>query len=262
MHHLAEELHMCVGRRVTIGLALLLGLSFLANSARASVEIFDANNALTNLTSVTMAQLQSGYSIQVDDKLFFNWTGYGSTISGAGLGAVVDAASITVTGLDADPLNPGVNYQSGAWAITAGQIQDTKWQYDVAVVGGANIMEDASMTLLSGNVGGPTSAINITEQLSDGMGNLVAPLSVFELQLPGSFTSQIFDEKFFTPVNFVQVNKDVALSMSANATGITSFSDMSQNFSQVATPEPSSLAISVVCALGMISYGLRRRRGI
>src|SRR5262249_20633756 len=150
---------------------------FVSAQAQASVEIFDASHNLTNLTSVTMAQLQSGFSIQVDDKLFSNWTGYGSTITGTGLGAAVAASAVTRTGLDADPTNPGVEYQSGAWQITAGQIQDTKWQYDVSVVGGAKLMEDGSMTLVSGNVGGPTSSINITEQLTAADHSLVAPLS-------------------------------------------------------------------------------------
>jgi len=254
-------------RRLGMGLALFVGLAFLSTTVQASVEIFDGSHQLTGLTSVTMAQLQSGYSIQVDDKLFSNFTGYGSTISGdnasTGLGAAVAASSITVTGLDANPSNPGLDYQSAAWQISAGQLQDTKFTYDVSVVGGAKLMEDSSMTLVSGNVGGATSAITITEQVTDGATPpvLLAPLTVDQVQLPGGFSDQIFDQKFYNPVNFAQVSKDISLTMSDSATGITSFSDMQQNFSQV-VPEPSSLAIAGLGALGMIGYGLRRRKAL
>jgi hypothetical protein len=252
---------MSIGRRLSMGLALFAGFALVSTRAHASVEIFNNGVLQVGVTSVTMDLLQAGWSIQVDDKLFDHWKLYGSTITGTGLGTAVAANSITVTGLDANPLNPGVEYQSAAWQITNGQLQDTKFQYNVSVVGGAKLIEDGSMTLLSGDVGSATSAINITEHLTDGLGHLVAPLSNFEIQLPGSFTTKVFDQKFFSLVNFVQVNKDIALSMSADASGITSFSDMAQNYSQTAIPEPSSMAIAGLGALGLIGYGLRRRKG-
>jgi hypothetical protein len=242
-------------------LAFLAGLALFAPPARASVEIFDNHGNLTNLTSVTMAQLLSGYSIQVDDKLFNNFTNYSSIVTGTnattGLGSPVLASDIVVTGLDANPLNPGLNYQSTDFQISAGQHQDTAFQYDVSVVGGGKLMEDASQTLVSGNVGTPTSSIVISEQLTDGHGNLIAPLGVDEINTPGGFSGKTFDQKFFTTVNFAQVNKDIALTMSDNATGVTSFSVLQQNFSEV--PEPSTMALVAVGAMGFVGYGLRRK---
>ncbi len=252
-------------RRLGMGLAMFVGLALYATTAQASVEIYDSTNTLvTGATSVTMAQLQSGYSIQVDDKLFSGWTGYNSTISGdnasTGLGTAIAASAITVTGLDANPNNPGLNYQSGLFQITAGQTQDTTFQYTVSTVSGANLIEDSSQTLVSGNVGSATSSIVITEQVTNGATPpvLLAPLTVDEVQLPGSFSSMIFDQKFYTPVSSAQVSKDISLSMNDSATGVTSFSSLDQNFSEV--PEPSSMAIAGLGALGMIGYGLRRRK--
>jgi len=245
-----------------LALAVFCGLAICSSPVRASVEIFDTGGNLTSLTSVTMAQLQSGYSIQVDDKLFSNFTGYGSTITGTGLGGQVASSDIAVTGLDANPLNPGLRYQSADFQITAGQHQDTTFQYDVRVIGGAMLLEDASQTLVSGSVGGPTSSIVITETLTDASHNLIAPVGVDLINTPGGFSGKTFDQKFFNPVNFAHVGKDIALTMSSNATDVTSFSVMDQNFSQVPSPEPSSMAIAGLGALGLIGYGIRRRRGV
>jgi len=257
-------------RRLSMGLALSIGLALLSTPTQAAVTIFDQNGASTNLTSVTMAQLVRGYSIQVDDKLFNGFGGYVSTASGTAL--TVPAGDITVTGLSTAPnpvttgLGPGIQYNSADWSITGVGAQDTSFHYSVAIVGGAIgkfLIHDVSQTLQQGAVGaGSGSNITITEGVSTGPPPGGTPLTnpalvVNQVNTAGTFKSMLFDQQLIQNVSSAYVEKDIGL-RNTNG-GTTAFSVLKQNFSQVAVPEPSTMAIAGLGALAFIGYGRRRR---
>lgn len=250
-------------RRLSVGLALSIGLALLCTPAQAQVTIYsdNAGTVATGLTSVSMAQLQSGYSIQVDDKLFNNWGGYTSGASGTA--SAVPAGDIFVSGLPANPLNPGIQYNSADWTITGVGTQDTSFNYTVTIRGSSNVIHDVSQTLQQGSVGaGSGSNITITEAVATGPppggSPLTNPSLIVDQVPPGSsFNSKFFDIQLISSVSSAYVSKDIGLKNTDG--GTTTFSVLQQNFSQTAVPEPSTMAIAGLGALGFIGYGLRRR---
>jgi hypothetical protein len=247
-----------------MGLALSIGLALLSTPAQAQVTIYsdNAGTVATGQTSVTMAQLQSGFSILVGDKFFNNWGGYTSTQSGTGLS--VPAGDITITGIAAGTLNPGIQYNSADWTLTGVGTQDTNFNYTVSVRGSSNLIHDVSETLSQGTVGaGNGSNITITEGVATGPPPGGSPLTnpalvVNQVNTAGSFTNVLFDQQLINSVTSAYVAKDIGLKNTDG--GTTAFSVLQQNFSQItAIPEPSTMAIAGLGALGFIGYGLRRR---
>jgi len=249
-----------------MGLALSVGLALLSTPAQAQVTIFsnNAGTVATNLTSVSMAQLTSGYSIKVDDKLFNNWGGYTPTASGTG--SPVAASAITVTGLSTggnptSGLGPGIQYNSAAWTVNGVGTQDTSFHYTVSIVGGGFLIHDVSQTLQQGAVGASGSNITITESVLTGPPPggtaLTNPaLVVDQINTGGTFSSMLFDQQLIRNVSSAYVAKDIGINGNG---GLTAFSVLQQNFSQVAVPEPSTMAIGGLGALAFMGYGLRRR---
>jgi len=248
-------------------LALFVGLAVLPTQAEASYTIYD-NTAGSgplgygNATSLplTMAQLQAGYYIVADDKVFYNFSGYSAAAS-AGSPTLLAASAISITPiLTSNPppgSGPGLDYQ-GAFQVNAGQKEDIKWSYTVKTLSGAPLIEDSSLSLGGPGFTDSNSKVDVTEGVSDQSGNLLAPLQTFVMQTAGN----VFDIKFYNPVSVVNVTKDIELDASGS-TGIapTGFTFMDQRFSEV-VPEPSSLAIAGLGALGLIGYGLRRRKAL
>lgn len=253
------------GPLLSLGLsfALFAGLALSPPQARASYTIYDGGGNATNLTSVTMEQLiDEGYYLRIDDKLFDNFHGWNAVATGGA--TAVDKSDIVITPIETSRggpgTGPGLHYASTAWSVFAGQSQDTSFTYDVSVIGGAEILHDASLYLSGLGLGDPTSSIVINETLTSGPPsyNYIAAPQVYAINSPPPGGNVLFDEPFFTPVSFVQVTKDIALDMTDSTSGHTSFSVMEQRFSQL--PEPSSMAIAGLGALGLIGYGIRRKR--
>ncbi len=251
-------------RRLGMGLALFAGLASLSTKALAQVEVFNAGGVLQNgLTGTSMSNLLIGWYIEVDDKKFSGFTNYSGIASGSGI--AVTASEITVTGNENSLLGPGLEYNSNAWTVAGVGGQDTSFNYTVTVLSGLPLLEDTSQTLQEGGVGATAgSQIYITETALTAPGgtSLTNPaLTVDQLNISGVIqTPVLFDQQFNQLVSSAYVGKDIGITNNGS-TDVTGFSVLYQNFSEV-VPEPSSLAIAGLGALGLIGYGLRRRKAL
>jgi len=253
-----------------MGLALFAGLASLSTKALAQVEVFNAGGVQqfdqfnNPLTGTSMSNLLNGWYIEVDDKKFSGFTHYSGVASGNGVAVL--ASQITVSGNENSLLGPGLEYNSANWRVTGSGSQDTSFNYTVSVLSGLPLIEDSSQTLQQGAVGsGDQSNITITETASTGpppSGTSLYPTAnvTDQVNTAGNFTNMLFDQQFNTPVSSAYVGKDIGINNTGSDT--TVFSVLYQNFSEVVVPEPSSLAIAGLGALGMIGYGLRRRKAL
>jgi len=248
-----------------MGLALFVGLAFLSTRAQAQIEVYNASGVLqTGLTGTSMANLLNNWYIVVDDKEFSGFKNYSGIANGTGV--AVTASEITVSGNENSTLGPGLEYNSNAWTVAGVGGQDTSFNYTVTVLSGQPLLEDTSQTLQQGGVGATAgSQIYITETALTAPGgtSLTNPaLTVDQLNISGVIqTPVLFDQQFNQLVSSAYVGKDIGIT-NKGSTDATGFSVLYQNFSEVVVPEPSSLAIAGLGALGMIGYGLRRRKAL
>jgi hypothetical protein len=187
----------------------------------------------------TLAELDAGARIQVNDKLFDNWAESSSTVALPGV-TLGNAANIIVTGLDDDPSNPGIRFTAnGEWSIPqplpGGSIIFVhSIEFDVSVVGGAATLTDNSLSVVFGAQPGPSTSAGVSEQVFG-----AAQLNLGEKIVDFSDTFDSID--FAAPQSFLHVEKQVGItaeSFSASADIVS----VDQRFSQlVAAPEPSAL---------------------
>ena len=230
-------------RRLNMALAILAGLAMLPMQAKASYTIYNASDQATPQTTVTMAQLNSGYSIVVDDKLFSGFTDTYSSVAIVGSPTTIAASSIIVTPLDANPLNPGLEYQ-GPFSVLPGQELDTAWSYTVSTLNGKPTIEDSSLSLGGTQFSPPVSSISVGKPSAMAAAPARAG-STYVINAPPE-TGNTMDIKFYQPVSTVYVSKDILLSAVGSSgdslSTPTGFTTMIQRFSE--TPEPSTLAIA------------------
>jgi hypothetical protein len=257
-----------------MGLALFLGLALLSTPAHAQVTIYSSYNTTTftgivdqtatNNGFVSMQALLNGEAIQVNDKVFTNFSGYLSTQTpqGGSTQSFVSPTQITVSGLPngttqfPGPFDPGIQYTLPTMTLFSQAVADTHFSYQAFVVGGAPLMKDASQVLFGSVNQTNGSSITVGETITTlGGTGLTTPINDILPNSQGGGTP-FGPQEFFGPVNAANVFKDIALvNADGNAVSLTS---LVQQFSEV-VPEPSTLAIAGLGALGFIGYGLRRR---
>jgi hypothetical protein len=235
-----------------MGLALFVGLALLSTPARATVQVFDGGGNLQPGSTATLDQLVNhGWFIDinngVDIKEFKNFSNFSSTNLGVG--------QVNVTGNDApgpNPLQPGPGITiSGPFIAAAGTNQDTSFNYQVTVKTGTALITDIHLSALGVvPVGG---MITVTETASVG-GQAVG---VSTLQVPPPGNSKTMDMALVPGTTSVNIHKDILIQ--GGSFERTALTDIAQNFSQSVVPEPSTMAIAALGALGFIGYGLRRR---
>ncbi len=259
-----------------MGLAVIVGLALLTSTAHATVEVFNASNVLQAGNSATMSELESGWYIEInngyDTKLFSGFTGYTSSGVDNNGNVIAGAGNLIVTGLDNQNLSPGPGLKFSGNFTAMGQgsgsqagTQDTSFNYNVTVLQPSSYsIEDIGLQMGASFVGYNGGEIKILEQVT-------SPFTQAQTDLmnnSGTVTGKQFDMALVTPVaTTVSVLKDIFLQGGTNASGAnpdgnTSITDLNQTFSQVAVPEPSTMAIAGLGALGMIGYGLRRRKAM
>lgn len=197
--------------------------------------------------------LAAGYSCQVGDKIFSNFTYTSSAFGGA---LAVPAAGITVdtlgpagSGASLLDANIGLQFNAG-WNALAGQTSDSAIGFTVTVVGGAAILEDFGLAQVSGVT--PDGSASVAE---DGCGPAPctpSQLAVMTFDSGGSNTQRTADT-IFTPVGSVEVMKDI--SVTGGTDGAAHLSLVSDTFSQV--PEPLSMGL---LGGGLALLGLTRVR--
>jgi len=262
-----------------MGLAVIVGLALLTSTAHATVQVFDSTNALQSGSAATMQQLENGWYIEInngfDIKKFSGFSGYSSTgtdNNGAAI-AGIGAGSLTVTGIDNQNLSPGPGLKFSGNFTAMGQgtgsqagTQDTSFNYSVTVLQPSNYsIEDIGLQMGASAVGYQSGGeIKILESVTSPFTQATTDL----MRNAGVVTGTTFDMALVTPVaTTLSVFKDVFLqggdnASSATQSGTTSITDFNQTFSQVVVPEPSTMAIAGLGALGMIGYGLRRRKAL
>lgn len=250
-----------------VAFAAVFSLAFMPATADAAwVRYFDSSNNQLTVPDVSLQDLLGGDYIKIyngfDTKVISSFSNYNSV--GTGGASAADASLITVTGKSDGGLDPGpgLKYNTGEWFAGAKQTQDTSFTYVVSVLGPSGFkIHDNFLEVGAGNVGTDKGQIRVLEQAVDPIPphNAIATAKILEINTAGTVTGATQDQVFYSPVPSVEIKKDIFLRGGTN--DFTSITDMDQRFSQVAIPEPSSMAIAGLGALGLIGYSLRRRKG-
>jgi hypothetical protein len=253
---------MSIARRLSIGLALFVGLTLLPTPAWALVQVFNGSGVLQPGATATMDELQNhGWYITVnngvDTKEFSNFNSFTSTN--------VPIGQVNVTGLNAtgpNPLNPGPGILiTGPFNAAAGTSQDTSFNYTTSIVSGAPPATITNIGLFAAGAVPAGGMITVTETVTGTTPPISGTPSTFTLQVPPPGTSVLTNFALFPGVTSVNIHKDINL-VGGSGSGpgaTTSLTDITQRFSEAVVPEPQSLAIAGLGALGFIGYGLRRR---
>jgi PEP-CTERM motif len=210
-------------------------------------------------TNTTMDNyIVPGFSCGIDDKTFsnFNYVGTGNP---PGYG--IPAGSVNVSPITT-PGNPGFQFSAGWFVSTSSGVltQDSLIEYTVSVNPGGRLITDLSLSI--GGVGfAGTGSIFVDEDVCIGAtfpsctGGTVEHLQAFS----SADGTQLFDSISFNGVSVVDVEKDIELN--AGTAGNARLSLVTQQYSEGATPEPSSILLFGSGALAFAGVLRRKLKG-
>jgi PEP-CTERM motif len=199
-----------------------------------------------------------GFSCGIDDKTFSNWN-YQGTGNPPGFG--IPAGSVMVQPIST-PNNPGFLFTAGWFVSTSSGVlsQDSLIEYTVTVNPGGNLITDLSLSI--GGVGfAGTGSVFVDEDVCIGAtfpsctGGTVEHLQAFS----SADGTQLFDSISFNGVSVVDVEKDIELN--AGTAGNARLSLVTQQYSEGATPEPSSILLFGSGALAFAGVLRRKLKG-
>ncbi len=184
--------------------------------------IGDSDNNPANGISLEDLVTVPGAAIRIGDKLFDRWMVNQNP-------DLLDLDEIDILGINDDPFNPGLSYETPELSALPGEILALDWTYFVSTISGLPTLSDASVELMTFVVG-DGGMISIAENIVPGgsMGILALPGS--NMGDPGTFDS--IDPLPGGPYNELEVTKSVAVE--GGEPGEAVFLDnFKQNFSMV-----------------------------
>lgn len=218
-----------------ISLLTIIGLASTAITAFATPVCSD------NVTDNGSTYFGGGYSCQIGDLLFsnFSYTGSGTN--------PISAGQITVDTVTNDGI--GLSFHA-PWTAAAGMTSDGTIDFTVTALSGGNVLEDFGLAQTSG-VSGDGSA-SVAENGCGPAPCLATGGSIYVLTFQDSGARSAQGETTFSPVSSVEVEKDISVN---GNTGFATISVVQDTFSQV--PEPVSMGLM---GGGLALIGLSRLR--
>ena len=197
----------------------------------------------SNVTDNGATYFGAGYSCEIGDLLFsnFSYTGSGTNPIGAG--------QITVDTVTNDGI--GLSFHA-PWTAAAGMTTDGTIDFTVTALSGGNVLEDFGLAQTSG-VSGDGSA-SVAENGCGPAPCLATGGSIYVLTFQDSGARSAQGETTFSPVSSVSVEKDISVN---GNTGFATISVVQDTFSQVPEPVSMSLMGGGLALLGLVR--LRRR---
>lgn len=211
------------------------------------------------------AYLATGFTCQVGDKVFSNFTYTASSQGALAIGASsVDVETLgSLTGTDpaeVSSANIGLQFSAG-WTALAGQESDSAIGFTVTVVNGSNLeIEDTGLAQTSGVIGSGSLA-SVSEKACTATPPATCTPGTISVMTfdDGTMDSQVVNDVTFSPSGSITVSKDINVTDTGNS-GHAEISVVSDTFSQTnAVPEPATMLLvgGVLCGIAVI-----RRRSV
>jgi hypothetical protein len=211
--------------------------------------------ATISAQAVPLSDLFAGQTMTVDDKLFSNWELF--QVTDPEFSAPIDLSLIDVTGLDDDPLNPGLHFEANGQLTVSGlDFLDLNFGFDVTVMDPGFRIKDNSLEITEFamgdlNLGG---LILIEETIFDAAGNEIGFKEAFVDNL--LLDEQLFDSAEFVESMTISVEKNILIA-GDDFDDVVELISFEQRFSQKAVPEPSTW---LLMGVGLAAIGVVRRR--
>jgi hypothetical protein len=226
-----------------------LGLVVVVALVQLGVAVQPAQAQPVSLASLLMpgATLTSGKMVFSEFQITQN-----IILSGAGAGGMwVNPAAVFVNPTT-DPQGNDAISIVGGFIVSNGQTADFAFNYRVTT-NNMDPITDLHAGMVGSAIGGAGNFALLAEVVVGTVDDLLIGIGFTPVPIPNSAKLDLT-----TPAVSIQVAKD--LFASSTAGGLTFVSDITQGFSKVVIPEPSSIALMGIGVLGLLGFGWRRRQ--
>jgi len=230
-----------------------------------------ATNACPTVQTALSTYIATGFSCEIGDKVFSNFTYTDSSQNATPIGAgAVEVETLgPTTGTDPAELSNamiGLQFNAG-WSVTSscvanvctGAELDSDIGFTVTVINGANMaITDAAVAQTASGAAGQGAVASVAEGVCAGTGCTPGTWNVFTFINSGG--SQTAQDTTISPSGTVTVSKDISVTAGAFAGSTATLTQVDDTFSQTATgvPEPGTMALAGFALCGLAA--IRRRR--